>query len=333
MKKHILYIIAILAQCFLGSATLHADNFLTAELTETKAGKSWNMDILLHGTESNFTAFQLDIMLPQGVKLSEEGIATTPCTADHTIQSSIQADGQLRIVGYSASNSAIIGSGSRAIASLQIEASEIMEQGQYEVSLSNIRFALRNGTEIAMDNYTAALTSSWQELYKLTYWVEGEEYFSQALAAGDSIDAPEAPSKEGHTFIEWEGLPNTMPEGDAEVHAVFEVNSNVISFYQDGEVYATQEVNYGEAIVAPEVESTDELLFNGWQDVPETMPARDISIYGSTTVTGIDSAVAKEKKVQNVYDVSGRKVRSYNGKISGLQRGVYIVGGQKNFVR
>ena len=108
MKKHILYIIAILAQCFLGSATLHADNFLTAELTETKAGKSWNMDNQLHGTESNFTAVQLDIMRPQGVKLSEEGIATTPCTADHTIQSSIQADGQLRIGGYSAANSAII---------------------------------------------------------------------------------------------------------------------------------------------------------------------------------------------------------------------------------
>lgn len=333
MKKHILYLIAILSECVLGSASLHADNFLTAEITETQAGTFWNMDIMLHGTETNFTAFQLDITLPLGVKLCEEGLANTPSTADHTIQCNSPEDGLLRIVGYSVSNSAIIGSGSRAIASLQLESTEVLEKGHYDVGLANIRFALRNGTETTMDNYTASMTSSWQREYTLTYWVDGEEYFSESLPAGTDIVIPEAPSKEGHTFIEWEGLPTTMPEGNTEVHAVFEVNSYIITYYLDGEVYTTQEVNYGEPISTPEVESSDELLFNGWQDVPATMPAHDISIYGSTTPTGIITALADSKEVLHVYDMSGRKVRSYKGKITGLQRGIYLVGGKKIFIR
>lgn len=333
MKKHIIYILSFIAGCFMSATPLHADNALSAEFTETEIGLSWNMDIVLHGTESNFTAFQLDITLPSGVSISEGGPSTTACTADHTVLASTMENGAIRIVGYSTTNSAIIGAGSRSILSLRLQADTHLDEGNYSVSISTIRFALRSGSEVVFPDAEMQLTSSYGKKYTLTYWVDEETYFSEELQGGATITPPTAPEKKGHTFIGWKDLPSTMPTNNVDCYAQFEVNTYIVTYYLDGKVYSKQEVAYGAPIVTPEIADTDEQLFNGWQDVPTTMPDHDVNIYGSTTLTGIAPLLSTTLKGKAIYDLSGRKVRNNVTSLKGLPRGIYLIGGEKIYLR
>ena len=91
----------------------------------------------------------------------------------------------------------------------------------------------------------------------------------------------------------------------------------------DDEVYQTESVDYGSAIIPPEAPKREGYTFE-WIDVPETMPARDITIIGSYT-SGID-AILKEAENGKVYDLNGRQVNS-------PRKGVYIINGKKVVVK
>lgn len=166
--------------------------------------------------------------------------------------------------------------------------------------------------------------------YTVNYYLDGVLYTSQEVAYGDSITLPEPPSKEGHTFTGWDNLPETMPAEDVAVNAVFTVNEYTVSYYLGDELYATQEVAYGAAITPPEVENNDEYQFLGWKDVPATMPAHDISIYGTMKATSIAAVRCEGSSSQReVYTLSGIRLSSSGS----LPRGVYIVDGKRVLVK
>ena len=119
--------------------------------------------------------------------------------------------------------------------------------------------------------------------YTLTYVVDGETYKTVEVEFGAAIE-PETPEKEGHTFSGWDALPETMPANDVTVTGSFSINSYNVVFKIDGTVIETKSVVFGEAVTAPEAPAKEGHTFAGWQDVPETMPARDIEIIGSYTV-------------------------------------------------
>ena len=96
------------------------------------------------------------------------------------------------------------------------------------------------------------------------------------------------------------------------------------------ELYATQEVAYGAAITPPKVANSDKYLFLGWQDVPATMPAYDISIYGTMKSTSIAAIRAEGSSSQReVYTLSGIRLSSSGP----LPRGVYIMDGKRVLVK
>ena len=67
--------------------------------------------------------------------------------------------------------------------------------------------------------------------------------------------------------------------------------------------------------------------FEGWENVPATMPAHDITVIGRYKLAqGIDgvSSVTEQK----VFDLSGRRITS-----SVLPRGIYIINGKKTMIR
>jgi len=92
------------------------------------------------------------------------------------------------------------------------------------------------------------------------------------------------PTKEGHTFRGWSDIPETMPASDVTVEGTFTVNHYTITYMIDGEVYATDSIAYG-AKIEPMQEPTKEgHTFSGWSDIPETMPASDVTVEGTFTV-------------------------------------------------
>ena len=119
------------------------------------------------------------------------------------------------------------------------------------------------------------------DTYTLTYMLDGEEYKSVKVAFGEKLTAEAAPEKEGHTFSGWEGLPETMPASDVTVTGTFTVNTYNLIYMVDGEEYKRLEVAYGEKLTAEAAPVKDGYTFSGWQGLPETMPASDVTVTGS----------------------------------------------------
>lgn len=54
-----------------------------------------------------------------------------------------------------------------------------------------------------------------------------------------------------------------------------------ITYIVDNNVYLTETLSYGDVIVLPETPTKEGYTFSGWSEIPETMPAEDITIAGS----------------------------------------------------
>jgi hypothetical protein len=117
--------------------------------------------------------------------------------------------------------------------------------------------------------------------YKLLYVVDGDEYTSYSIEYGATITPEPAPTKEGHTFSGWNGLPKTMPAHDVTVTGTFAANKYKLTYIVDGERYKSYEILFGETIT-PEAEPTkDGYTFSGWSWIPSKMPAEDVTVTGS----------------------------------------------------
>ena len=137
--------------------------------------------------------------------------------------------------------------------------------------------------------------------YTLTYKVDGEVYKTSSVVYGTEIVPEEEPSKEGYAFSGWSEIPELMPDNDVEVTGTFSINSYTLTYMVDGEDYKTSTVVYGTALT-PEAEPTKEgYTFSGWDKVPATMPAHDVTVTGSFTIN----------KYKLTYMVDGAVYRSY----------------------
>ena len=170
--------------------------------------------------------------------------------------------------------------------------------------------------------------------YTLTYTVDGEVYHTESIALNAAIPTIEDPIKEGHTFNGWSELPAKMPAHDMTVEGSFTVNTYTITYKVDGKTYATEEVSYGSAITLKDAPEKEGHLFSGWSEVPETMPAHDVTVTGTFTVDGIEEIVTE--RLVDVYTLQGVIVKrqiSVKDLETELPSGIYIVGGKKFVVK
>ena len=118
--------------------------------------------------------------------------------------------------------------------------------------------------------------------YTVTYIVNGEVYATGSIAYGAKIELLVTPAaREGHTFSGWSEVPATMPAENITITGSFTVNSYTVTYKVDGEVYATDSVSYGSEIVLIEEPTKEGYTFSGWSEIPATMPAEDVTVYGS----------------------------------------------------
>ena len=83
----------------------------------------------------------------------------------------------------------------------------------------------------------------------------------------------------------------------------------------DNELYTTEKVNYGAAITPPTPPARQGYEF-AWGDYPETMPAHDITIYGTYT-SGIQTIMAEDGNAR-IYSIDGKL-------LSEPQKGLIII--------
>ncbi|MBQ9339551.1 MAG: InlB B-repeat-containing protein, partial [Paludibacteraceae bacterium] len=117
--------------------------------------------------------------------------------------------------------------------------------------------------------------------YKVYYIVEQNVIDSMSVAFGDSVPEVTAPEREGYTFTGWSEHPTYMPAEDITIRGAFVVNRYAITYMVDGQFYATDTLEYG-ANIKPIAEPTREgQTFSGWQNLPQTMPAADVTVTGA----------------------------------------------------
>lgn len=122
------------------------------------------------------------------------------------------------------------------------------------------------------------------DMHVLTYILNGETYKEIHLRTGERVTAEQDLSMEGYTFSGWGDQPKTMPAEDVTLTATLLVNSYTLTYLVDGEEYKTVTIEYGSAITPEDMPERDGYTFSGWKDLPETMPAKDVTVTGSYTV-------------------------------------------------
>ena len=138
-------------------------------------------------------------------------------------------------------------------------------------------------------------------IFKLTYSVDGEVYKSVNMAYGMPITPEPAPSKEGYSFSGWSDIPSTMPVNDVTVTGSFKVNKYKLTYMVDGAEYKSYEMEYGAKITPEPAPTKEDYSFSGWSEIPQTMPANDVTVIGSFKVN----------KYSLVYMVDGAEYKSY----------------------
>ena len=131
------------------------------------------------------------------------------------------------------------------------------------------------------DNIT--LYAKWAaNTYTITFdTAGGSEIAPITQDYGTVITAPEAPTREGYTFIGWDKeIPTTMPAENMTVTAQWEINQYTITFDTNGgSEIAPITQDYGTNIAAPADPTREGYTFIGWDKaIPTTMPAENITL-------------------------------------------------------
>jgi len=169
--------------------------------------------------------------------------------------------------------------------------------------------------------------------YKLTYILDGEIYTTMQISYGSPIYLITDPVREGYTFSGWSEVPETMPAQDVTIRGEFVINTYKLTYILDGEIYTTMQISYGSPIYLITDPVREGYTFSGWSEVPETMPAQDVTVTGSFTVNGINAVVSD--KFVDVYTLQGTLIKrqiAVEELEHELPTGIYIVNGKKMLV-
>ena len=128
---------------------------------------------------------------------------------------------------------------------------------------------------------TGSFSKDAAKSYTITYYVDGEFYTSKTVEEKTTVTTEPKPTKEGYTFNGWYNEPTTMPSQDCTVTGNFQVNTYTITFVVDGETLRTENYQFGATVYSPDVQAKEGYVFSGWSNLPETMPAGNITVTGS----------------------------------------------------
>ena len=134
------------------------------------------------------------------------------------------------------------------------------------------------------------------EKYTVTYEYTGDVpkgapavHAEKTYEAGAAVEKQTAPTLAGYTFSGWDGEVTKMPKKDVTVSGYWKANKHKVNFkYADPtnagkEVVTSVSYAYGEkvsAIADPDVKGYE---FDGWKNLPATMPDKDVDVEGTFT--------------------------------------------------
>lgn len=153
IPKSLLSILMVVAATFSVAATDH----LFIEDFTIQPGQTAQVEVLLE-SEAQYTAFQTDLYMPEGLTIDVQSLALTSRKAsDHMLAHCVLINGAVRVMSYSMHVQPYSGT-SGAILTFNVTASETFA-GPADVVLKNIRLTNVAGTDMALDNTSCTVSS------------------------------------------------------------------------------------------------------------------------------------------------------------------------------
>ena len=200
------------------------------------------------------------------------------------IPETMPADENLVITGYYVANSYTVTWTVNGVAFTTttvsfgdaIIAPEYTAEAGYDFAWDEIP-ATMPANDITINGITTAKT------YTVTWNVNGEKVGETTVKFGDAIADYAFDAPEGYEFSGWTDKPATMPASDITVNGTTTAKSYTVTWNVNGEKVGETTVKFGDAIADYEYSAPTGYNFSGWTDKPETMPASNITVNGTTT--------------------------------------------------
>lgn len=153
--------------------------------------------------------------------------------------------------------------------------------------------------------------------YTITYYLDDSFYKRDSIQYDEVINLAANPEKEGYSFSGWskatstvhEGIiddldwllgegnansnsiPERMPANNLTLYGYLSINKYLLTYKVDGAIYQKDSVLYGANIVPIEAPIKEGFTFSGWKNVPDKMPACDVTISGSFVEDGVETDI------------------------------------------
>ena len=283
LNKFLTVLVALLTLCGMQAK---AEDHVSIQGAEIEAGNTFTLPIELIN-EAVYKGFQMDIVLPEGItpykKSNGRFVITKDAVrmedTDHSIASNyIESTNTLKLVCTSMEAYEFLGN-SGSLFTVQLQVANNIKGGDYQVTLTGIKFTDVNniGHDLADATATFTVPGSAPQTFKLTWVVDGQSTETE-VESGTTITKPTDPVKEGYTFAGWKpDVAATMPAEDVTYTAQWTVNTYKVTWVVDGQ-NTVEEVEFGAAITKPADPKKDGYEFTGWTpEVAATMPAKDVT--------------------------------------------------------
>ena len=152
MKRYKYLVLAVLLTLV---GRTYADN-LTVANVELKAGETKEIAINLVNPTNKYTAFQFDLVLPDGVTIEQKNNGKPKASLnedridDHTLTATDMGSNTYRFLAYSMSNAEFYGT-SGALVNVTLKAEEDLSSGSKTATIKNQVFTMVSGDQVKWD--------------------------------------------------------------------------------------------------------------------------------------------------------------------------------------
>ena len=365
MKNYRFFVIMVM---LLMIGTMNADNLSVPNLS-LAASESKGLDIELVNPTKLYTAFQFDMVLPEGVSIAKDSNSKYYVTlssrksGSHTITVDLVKGNTYRLISYSGSNETF-GGNSGTLLTVPLVAATDINDGVKIASITNQIFTDPDGIQSKWSNVNFNITLSevsstiTAKSYTIKYGDELPTF--EFTSEGATVEGTPAITCEATKTSAVGTYPIVITKGSVTNYNTTFVNGTLTiekapltitakSYtIKQGETLPTFEAEYSgfknnetkavlttQPTITTTATSTSE---SGEYDIivsgAEAQNYVISYVAGKLTITVSDGIrmISSEHPV-SVFDIQGHKVRSNVTSLEGLPKGVYIINGKKVVVK
>ena len=267
-KFYSTFLLMLISLVVYGQANFSIEDF------KIKRGETKEMSVKMEIT-SPVQSFQLDLVLPEGVVITEGSAKLTSWGDKHSISQAQRTDGAYRIMVMTYQNG-VFNEGKDDIITLEVTATNDCALGNKSFNISNVvvtpvsgtkqKISLIENTAKVYDLFSVSATSANEKMGSVTIDPAGD-----AVESGTTITA-KATAVDGYSFVNWTtgGTEvSTNPymfelAADTELTANFKANQYPVVFKNEGTEVKNENIDFASVITAPENPTKAGYTFLGW---------------------------------------------------------------------